>query len=169
MQLEQANEHFRSLVTLHIRITLLSDVCQVAGYPQSRSVNLVLQTLTASDVDGLIPALGALHRHSIWEHLNLSRQLNAKGLGNLGQPSTEQSAALQERSPSDSPVDVFGAPPQVSAGQTNAAAPPENATDAIEDDSVKQNAKALMHVASELPKTLKNFFTGNQSSTPLRW
>jgi E3 ubiquitin-protein ligase HUWE1 len=162
--LPEANKHFRSLVTLHIRVTLLSDVCQAAGYPQGRAINIVLQSLTAPEVNGLIPALGAVYRHSAWEHLNLSRQLNAKGLGHLSQSPNDQSAALHTITPSDE-SDPSGSslnlPPQLVERQEGEVEPSFSTSCPFGGTIVmKQNAKALNHVASELPKTLKNFFTG---------
>lgn len=159
------SEEFKSTVTLHIRIALLSDVCQVAGYPQGRSINPVLQTLMGPELMNIVPTMGALYRHSIWENLNLSRELNANGLGHLGRISNVPSPG--QTTPREPELGTVNTEQRnVDEDSPRVDLPSRTAAFDVDSPAVKLNAKALSHIASELPKTLKNFFTGMSHILP---
>ncbi len=164
-----ANFYFRNLVTLHIRITLLSDVFATAGYAHGRQAIVLLQTLMTSITPQVVKDLGALHRTSIWENIVLKMGLAAKGID-------------VERSP---PLSLEGSPDQPAVGlpennghSTSATA--NGAIDGVTEDanptaatstpkesglpkaatSRENNATALKHMTNGLPSALAPFFQG---------
>ncbi|KAL0955931.1 hypothetical protein HGRIS_002119 [Hohenbuehelia grisea] len=79
-QEEEANRQFRSLVTLHIRITLLSDVFATAGYSHGRAAISLLQTLMSNTAPQIVAGLGTLHRASIAENILFKAGLTERGI-----------------------------------------------------------------------------------------
>jgi E3 ubiquitin-protein ligase HUWE1 len=166
-QTQDANQQFRNLVTLHIRITLLSDVFATAGYAHGRSAIGLLQTLMSNTSPQVVSDLGSLHRASIWENIILKVGLASKGIDVLPTPTS-------------SPLE--GSPDQanISLPETDGAAT-TNGTDAVQpeasavpssspqkdvpklDGPRELNAAALKHLTRGLPTSLAPFFQGKQS------
>ena len=154
---KDSNAQFERLVTMRTRITLLSDVCQSAGYPQGRSINAVLQVLTGEESIHLISDLGAVQRVCTWEKLALDNKLgdgHTRGNGEQMPPTVDQSAAT-------------GAATVVSSerpAEQGTAQPLQNATP--EGSSVStitstlQNSQVITHLTEECTKALKKFFQG---------
>lgn len=159
---EAANRHFRDLVTLHIRITLLSDVFATAGYAHGRASISLLQTLMNSMTPQVVSNLGALHRASIWENIVLAAGLEAKGI------SVTQSLLPSADTSPDQPI--FGLDEldvATSINPSNGAPPASSNADALtnvqnqqkrQKDSRERNAAALKHLAHGLPGSLAPFF-----------
>lgn len=164
----QANERFRNLVTLHIRITLLSDVFATAGYSHGRQAIALLQTFMDSTTPDSLRNLGSLHRSTIWENLALNSALAELGI-DIG------------KTPGSSPLD--GTPDQADislpGGDGSNTAAPNGTVEAQQPEPVvpgaqpetppkeqasrEHNAIALKHITHGLPNALTPFFQGQQT------
>lgn len=161
-----ANETFRNLVTLHIRITLLSDVFATAGYAHGRAAINLLQTLMSNMSSQVVSDLGSLHRATIWENITLKVDLAERGIDVVQTPVSSPLAGSPDRSAIALPE-----PDVASASGSNA---PNGAGDAQPDASEPapskeipkrqgprdHNAAALKHWTHNLPGSLAPFFTG---------
>ncbi|KAF8658329.1 hypothetical protein AX16_002096 [Volvariella volvacea WC 439] len=183
-QEEQANQQFRELITLHIRITLLSDVFATAGYAHGRGAIGLLQTLMSNTSSEVINDLGRLHRMGVWENIVLSIGLNSKGIEVQSSPSdsplgasSQQDLALPDVG--GHPVATNGEDENLGTTSVTSATPGANqpapqASDMHWEDlllstSQKQfrtgsvgprddNAAALKHLTHGLPAALAPFF-----------
>ncbi|KAF9531661.1 hypothetical protein CPB83DRAFT_79933 [Crepidotus variabilis] len=156
-----SNQQFRSLVTLHIRITLLSDVFATAGQSQGRTAIGLLQTLLNNAPRQVLVDLGALHRASTWENITLHRGLSLKGIETTSSPSIPVDDGHGLGSSISSAVDGTN-PPPVSANGVNPQAP-SSATGPASQPSRSEtprdwNASALKHITQGLPNALAPFF-----------
>ncbi|PBK91673.1 hypothetical protein ARMGADRAFT_968529 [Armillaria gallica] len=160
-----ANYYFRNLVTLHVRITLLSDVFATAGYAHGRAAIGLLQTLMSNTAPQVVKDLGALHRTSIWENIVLKVGLAAKGIDVLQTPSLSP----LERSPDQLAIGLPDAAGPAPSAATNGAvddaqagAPPSSTTKEPEIPKAgsprEHNATALKHLTHGLPSSLAPFF-----------
>jgi len=145
------------LVTLYTRITLLSDVYSTVGYSLGRNAASLLPVLTGPGSPDIIPDLGGLHRACIWENIvfksgletsNLHLSSNAAPTGeeNANRPLTLTAENL-ETVDSDL-IDDGGISSPVNEGPSSSDGPRE------------QNAKALKHIAGQIPGSLAPFFQG---------
>ncbi|KAI0063633.1 hypothetical protein BV25DRAFT_1854068 [Artomyces pyxidatus] len=154
-----ANQTFRKLITLHVRVLLLSDIYATAGYSHGRSSGGLLQSLMGRGAPDIIPDLGALHRACIWENVLLKTGLPVQGSDSL---------ATQVATPSSqSPTNAAVALPEQPATATNGAQPESTSStptatveqEAPNPENVRENnAKALRHVANQIPAALSPFF-----------
>lgn len=152
-------------MTLHIRITLLSDVFATAGYAHGRAAIGLLQTLMNNTSPEVVTDLGALHRASIWENIVFNIGLNAKGIDVQATPATsplEQSPARETAPETDGAVTANGAS-DVNGFQQHDDAyfealmrkpPPKH------EGPRDKNAAALKHLTHGLPSSLAPFFQG---------
>ncbi|KAG7098569.1 hypothetical protein E1B28_000502 [Marasmius oreades] len=158
------NHYFRNLVTLHIRITLLSDVFATAGYAHGRAAIALLQTLMSNTSPQVVSDLGSLHRVSVWENIILRKALS--GIG-IELPRTPGSSSL-EGSPDQGNIDL---PDQngllTNSTALNGSADGQNTTPSSvtppKESPVKMgprehNAFALKHLTHGLPSALAPFF-----------
>ncbi|KAG6372318.1 hypothetical protein JVT61DRAFT_7758 [Boletus reticuloceps] len=157
-QLSKVNQHFRNLVALHIRVTLMADVFSTTGYAHGRSAVGLLQTLM-SDPPKVVMDLGALHRASIWENILFKAHIASKGieLGISGHGSP------LERSPSHISVSLpeptsFGVVANGVAADSSGARSPTSVLPLKKETPVDKNAKALKHLTHGLPSALAPFF-----------
>lgn len=157
-----ANQRFRSLVTLHIRITLLSDV-----FATARAASRLVQTLMSSTPLQVLTDLGTLHRASVWENIALNVGLSSKGIE--VQEASPSSSSL-EGSPNRTTMDLPD-PAAIGTGSTNGMNtaltlnPSDNNSDAKHDGPRDWNADSLKHITQGLPNALAPFFQGNIDST----
>ncbi|KAK0461087.1 uncharacterized protein EV420DRAFT_1746494 [Desarmillaria tabescens] len=159
-----ANYYFRNLVTLHVRITLLSDVFATAGYAHGRAAIGLLQTLMSNNAPRVVKDLGALHRTSIWENIVLKVGLSAKGIDVLQTPSLSP----LERSPDQLAIglpDTAGPAPSAATNGTvdgaQSGAPPSTTKEPEipkAGSPREHNATALKHLTHGLPSSLAPFF-----------
>ncbi|KAF9241543.1 hypothetical protein BU15DRAFT_87134 [Melanogaster broomeanus] len=154
----ETNQRFRSLVVLHIRVTLMADVFSTTGYAHGRSAVGLLQTLM-SDPPKVVMDIGALHRAFIWENILFKAHIASKGieLGSSGHGSPERSPSHDSVSlpePSGSSVVANGVAANASgAGSSSMSVFP------LKKESVRdKNAKALKHLTHGLPSALAPFF-----------
>jgi E3 ubiquitin-protein ligase HUWE1 len=164
-QEQAANTSFRSLVTLHIRITLLSDVVATAGYAHGRAAIGLLQTLMVNASPKIVSDLGALHRASIWENISLKAGLESKGIDvphtpndspREGSPDSSSNAGLTT---STATATANGMPPEHPTSETS----PRTVDSSQQDGPREHNAQALKHLTHGLPSSLSPFFQGNSS------
>ncbi|KAF8906522.1 hypothetical protein CPB84DRAFT_1675694 [Gymnopilus junonius] len=160
-----AQQRFRNLVILHIRITLLSDVFATAGQAQGRAAITLLQTMMNNMPSQVLVDLGALHRASIWENIVLNIGLASKG---IDLQSNTSSSSL-EGSPSQTIVDLPPADTSTSVNVSNIANGTQNedgtTLNPTDTDQVGRhegprgwNASSLKHITQGLPNTLAPFF-----------
>jgi len=160
-----ANQRFRRLVSLHIRITLLSDV-----FATARAANRLVQTLMSSTPLQVLTSLGALHRASIWENIALNVGLSSKGIEVQASPSSSPLEGSPNRTILDLPdpdasVTANGASGTNGTNTTPTLNPSEN-NSAIKHDGPRDwNANSLKHITQGLPNALAPFFQGNINST----
>ncbi|THH30438.1 hypothetical protein EUX98_g3760 [Antrodiella citrinella] len=160
----KANEDFRKLITLHVRIMLLSDVYTTSGY-QGRATASLLQSLLARSANNVLADLGALHRACIWNNVLVKAHPIFGAVDVTAVPDLLQ--ALEARLSStgaSSPEDNAPAPNNVSNG---AQSQPSSSTvvggsfgsvPKQEDGVREQNAKSLKHLSNQIPSTLSSFF-----------
>lgn len=158
-----ANQSFRKLVTLHIRVTLLSDIYSTAGYAPSRGANSLLSTLMGKNAPEIIPDLGTLHRVCVWENVVLKSKLPSKNpsgsfAGSLAPLLQSPTSTLAQLDGEGSAAQTNGAQPQGSS--TTPAATPKAEGEAKPDNSREENGKALKHLANQIPSILSPFFQG---------
>ncbi|TFK44714.1 hypothetical protein BDQ12DRAFT_730740 [Crucibulum laeve] len=163
-ELYEANQRFRCLVTLHIRITLLSDVFATAGYAHGRSAIGLLQTLMSNTSAQVVTDLGALHRASTWENIALNVGLTSKGIDVQATPSSSPLESSPS-SPHTNLPDVDGS--LATNGPIGAANGVQNvpASNAAGNKKLPKaegprdyNAAALKHLTHGLPNALAPFF-----------
>ncbi|KAF7321292.1 hypothetical protein MKEN_00649200 [Mycena kentingensis (nom. inval.)] len=166
------NRTFRELVTLHIRITLLSDVFATAGYAHGRAAISLLQTFMSSTSPEVIKQLGALHRATIWENIVLKEGLVSKGIEVASSPLSSPLEGTPEQTTaplpdSDVPAETSAAPAvngvqteEQSTTTTAANTPPPQPAAAAPavTTSGHHNAAALKHLTQGLPNSLAPFF-----------
>lgn len=162
-EVAEANGTFRKLVTLHIRIMLLSDIFATAGYSQTRALNTLLQSVTGNGAGDILLRLGSLHRASIWENVMLKAKMSPV-------PSTsEEKAPAGESAPDATPVSVSSeattpgtssTPLATNGSQVEGSVTPTPKQDSQTkaNDPKETNLKALKHLASQLPNGLAPFF-----------
>ncbi|KAK1218494.1 E3 ubiquitin-protein ligase tom1 [Marasmius sp. AFHP31] len=158
------NHYFRSLVTLHIRITLLSDVFATAGYAHGRAAIALLQTLMSNTSPQVVSDLGSLHRVSIWENIILKKGLSDEGIElprTPGSPSLEgtpehTNVDLPEQNGPGGPSSALNGNTTDGIGPTPAATPPKETP--VKVGPRENNALALKHLTHGLPSALAPFF-----------
>ncbi|RDB16805.1 E3 ubiquitin-protein ligase TOM1-like [Hypsizygus marmoreus] len=156
---EKANYRFRDLVTLHIRITLLSDVFATAGYAHGRAAIGLLQTLMSNMSPDVVVHLGDLHRASIWENIVLNVGLTSKGITVKATPPSSPLGRTPNQSTThlpdgDNPVNGVLNPPEAEGTPTisTATVPPKP------EGPREQNSAAIKHLTHGLPSALAPFF-----------
>lgn len=175
-QEQEGNQRFRSLITLHIRITLLSDVFATSGYAHGRAAIGNLQTLMGNSYQNVVPDLGTLHRTCIWENILLKAGLTLKGIDTLA--SIEGSPL--ERSPSRGASLPLENDLTAGTATTNSVPPEPDPFSTPADEGhlstlrrgevtkpegpQELNAKALKHLMQGLPTALAPFFQGKLAS-----
>lgn len=160
-QFEESNRKFRNLITLHIRVALLSDVFSTAGYAHGRAAISILQVLMGTNAQDAVPGLGTLHRACIWESILLKAGLASRGI---------EATSLDESSPDEAaaapPAPLAGNP---LSGTTNGIQPESTISESPlksqahvnqPDGAREHNAKALQHLTHGLPSALAPFFQG---------
>ncbi|KAJ7703165.1 hypothetical protein B0H17DRAFT_1175941 [Mycena rosella] len=154
-----ANQTFRSLVTLHIRITLLSDVFATAGFAHGRAAIGLLQTFMSNTTPEVVKDLGSLHRATIWENIVLKAGLISKGIDIAATPSSSPLEATPEQSTiplPDPEATVMTSPNGVESEQVPNLA--SLSGDSKHETSRQHNATALKHLTHGLPSSLAPFF-----------
>ncbi|KAF7361866.1 hypothetical protein MVEN_00531100 [Mycena venus] len=153
-----ANATFRSLVTLHIRITLLSDVFATAGYAHGRAAIGLLQTFMSNTTPEVVKSLGSLHRATIWENIVLKAGLISKGIDIAATPSASPLEASPEQSTIPLPDAETATMTSANGVQPEPTSNPAPSSGDSKDDSRQQNAAALKHLTHGLPSSLAPFF-----------
>jgi E3 ubiquitin-protein ligase HUWE1 len=155
-----SNQKFRQLVTLHIRITLLSEVFSTTGYQHGRAAINLLQMLMGESASGIVSDLGALHRVSIWQNIVLKAGLSSKGIDVTPTPSSPLDGSPDHVDlplPEADAATPNGVQPETSIALTSVSAKPESPK---RDGPREHNAKALKHLTNGLPNALSPLFQG---------
>lgn len=145
------------MVTLHARLTLLSDVYSAVGYAHGRNAVGLLQDMVGLSAADIVPTLGALHRVCIWENIVLKNGLAAKGITVPPKPETEQ----QSTSPSNVVTSDGELPPASPVGLTPLALDGLLKADEQKQSPKVLNALAFKHIAIQIPNALGPFFQCN--------
>ncbi|KAH7888738.1 hypothetical protein F5I97DRAFT_2004510, partial [Phlebopus sp. FC_14] len=151
-----ANQRFRSLVVLHIRVTIMADVFSTTGYAHGRSALSLLQTLMAEPAR-VVKDMGVLHSASIWENILFKAHITSKGIelgiSGQGSPLDQSPSHVSVSLPEPSGVLANGVqvdPSGVTSSQCVLPLKKETARD--------KNAKALKHLTHGLPSAMAPFF-----------
>lgn len=165
-RLLDANVKFRKLIALHTRVTLLADIFSSATYTHGRSSLSLLSGLTGSDTSDILPDIGALHRACIWENIVLKSALSARGvnISRNNQGSLSEGISLPgQATESSNETDLGSALPDSDHSPDEA-----KSTEGVKKDGPQErNAKALKHIATQIPTSLTPFFQGMLCSTTL--
>lgn len=150
-----ANRTFRSLITLLVRVILLSDIYATAGYAHGRSTGGLLQTLMGTGASEILPDLGVLHKACIWENVLLKVGIPEKESEPEGNPllSFLQSPG---RPSSSGPVAAANGAHTSSSMVTPTEVPGQEGP--RESDPREENAKAFRHLSNQIPGALSPFF-----------
>ncbi|KAI9449410.1 hypothetical protein BJY52DRAFT_1215929 [Lactarius psammicola] len=150
-----ANRTFRSLITLLVRVILLSDIYATAGYAHGRSTGGLLQTLMGTGASEILPDLGVLHKACIWENVLLKAGIPEKEAEPEG--NTLLSFLQSSGRPSSSePVVAANGAHTSSATVTPTEVPGQEGP--RESDPREENAKAFRHLSNQIPGALSPFF-----------
>jgi E3 ubiquitin-protein ligase HUWE1 len=153
-------------VTLHIRISLLSDVFATAGYAHGRGAIGLLQTLMGEGSPEIVGNLGDLHRVSIWENIVLKAGLASKGVNitstPAGSPLERSPDRLSVGLPETDGATPNGVQPELSSapGEASPSSPATKQDSSKQDGPREHNARALKHLTHGLPGALAPFFQG---------
>ena len=79
--LREANAMFRILITLHNRVTLLSDVYSSIAQTHGQSIYTLLKVVSSADVLDIVANLGSIHRKCLLENIALKSGLSSKEIG----------------------------------------------------------------------------------------
>ncbi|KAF9566753.1 hypothetical protein CPC08DRAFT_814629 [Agrocybe pediades] len=162
---EVANQKFRSLVVLHIRITLLSDVFATTGQAQGRAAIGLLQTLMNNTSLQVLKDLGTLHRASIWENIALNLGLASKGIevqqsGSSSPLEGSPDPMVRDLPDMDTPISN-GVTPHANGAQADGVGISGSGNTVGKDklDGPKEfNASSLRHITQGIPNALSPFF-----------
>ncbi|KAF9227402.1 hypothetical protein BS17DRAFT_727628 [Gyrodon lividus] len=155
----ETNQRFRSLVVLHIRVTLMADVFSTTGYAHGRSAVGLLQTLM-SDPPKVVMDMGALHRAFIWENILFKAHIASKGIeltsNGHGSPLERSPSHVSVPLPEPTGSNVFanGVAPDTSGAESSSASMSPLKRETI----IDKNAKAVKHLTHGLPSALAPFF-----------
>ncbi|KAH9176780.1 hypothetical protein EDB89DRAFT_1939867, partial [Lactarius sanguifluus] len=150
-----ANRTFRSLVTLLVRVILLSDIYATAGYAHGRSTGGLLQTLMGTGASEILPDLGVLHKACIWENVLLKAGIPEKDAEPEGNTLLSFLQTPGRQSSSEPVVAANGAHTS-SATVTPTEVPGQEGP--RESDPREENAKAFRHLSNQIPGALSPFF-----------
>ncbi|KAI0268805.1 hypothetical protein BC834DRAFT_923157 [Gloeopeniophorella convolvens] len=125
----EANQTFRSLVTLLVRVILMSDIYATAGYAHGRSASGLLQTLMNNGASEILPNLGFLHKACI---------------------------GRTQPSPVGEPVVATNGAHSASSTLTPTEVPGQEGNRGS--DPREENTKAFKHLANQIPGALSPFF-----------
>ncbi|KAF8525043.1 hypothetical protein BU17DRAFT_41797 [Hysterangium stoloniferum] len=156
-ELLEANAKFRKLTALHTRVTLLADIFSSAAHVHGRSALSLLPGLVGPEATGVLADLGGLHRACIWENIVLKGALAARGLspGRNGQiPASEATPSTAQASTVVNGPDVISAVQELESLSEE----PKAKETAKKEGPQERNAKALKHIATQIPTSLTPFF-----------
>lgn len=163
--MEKANERFRKLVTLHVRVTLLSDIYATAGY-QGRATITLLQHIVSSESKEILFNLGSLHRQYMWDNIRLKDDpvftkavipnpdnwdtTLPSGIPTVPSPESSSNAAAGSSANGTTDGTVADVPSTSSTSKDKT--PPK------EEGPLEHNARALKHMSTQVPNALTTLF-----------
>jgi E3 ubiquitin-protein ligase HUWE1 len=152
---------FRKLTALHTRVTLLADIFSSATHVHGRSALSLLPGLVGSEATGVLADLGALHRACIWENIVLKGALTARGLSPGRNAQTSSLEAMHSTAQANANA-VLNGPDAISAIQEleNSLEEQKPNETTKKESPQERNAKALKHIATQIPTSLTPFFQG---------
>jgi E3 ubiquitin-protein ligase HUWE1 len=141
-------------------VILLSDIYATAGYAHGRSAGGLLQTLMGTGASEILPDLGLLHKACIWENILLKAEVPEK------ETEAEESSLLSSlqspgQPPSSEPAIAANGANMSSTIATPTEVPGQEST--RDSDPREENAKALRHLANQIPGAMSPFFQCNAS------
>ncbi|KAF8491672.1 hypothetical protein JB92DRAFT_2835584 [Gautieria morchelliformis] len=151
-QLLEGNLKFRKLIALHTRVTLMADIFSSSTYTHGRASLSLLSGLTGTDASDILPDIGALHRACIWENIVLKSALSARGVNvSRSNPGVPQMATDLSNE-----VEVGSALPESEQSLDEG----KSKEGVKKDGPWERTAKALKHIATQIPTSLTPFFQG---------
>lgn len=156
-QAAHANQQFRNLVILSIRVTLFSDVFTTAGFAHHRAADGLIASVMEEGSTELLENLGHLHRASAWENLLIQELVQQKGY-NIEQPQSDA------RPLGDKDVPV---PSIIATGDLKSAGITTDSEDSQPNESEKKakthtdhNAQAVRQLIYGFPNSVTQAFQG---------
>jgi E3 ubiquitin-protein ligase HUWE1 len=158
LALREANATFRKLITLHNRVTLLSDVCSSIAQTHAQCIYALLQVVSGAEVLGIIKNLGSIHRRCLLENIALKSGLSTKGIRDSSSRSASPEGGEMIASTISPVIPNGDVPGEIRIGvEANGA----NTSEGKKGESPQeQNAHALRHIASHIPNALVPFLQG---------
>ena len=164
------NQQFRNLVTLYIRITLLSDVFATVGQAQSRATVGLWQTLMNSIPRQVLADLGALHHASAWESSVLAAVLRGKGIELPDYALVDFDEAVPSLVPAIPSVTAGADASSSVPNEGNAATSLVNSKGLAKQGGPQEwNAAALTRIIRGIPNTLAPFYQGTMLYNYSKW
>ena len=165
-ELPEGNKDLRRLITLHLRVMLLSDIYSTAGYAQGRASATLLQALTSPEAGDMLPELGSLHRSCLWENIMLKNAESANGTKSaevahddnvqIGNGATISFGSVTVPVAETNGSGNLLRPPFVVPSQTPSSEGPPS-----DSDPRASNCRVMQQMTSQLPNTsLLPFFQG---------
>lgn len=147
-------------------MTLLSDIYTTAGHSHGRANVTLLQSLCEDSSKTMLSQLGALHRACIWENIALKTSLASQELEASLRPASStplnNSGFSQALNTTDSSASLLqpGSANGANGMQYEIPSPLEQQAPTKDDSPQERNAKAIKHLASQIPSSLAPFFQG---------
>ncbi|CAG8537775.1 15360_t:CDS:10, partial [Funneliformis caledonium] len=145
-KVEEANKTFRSLITLHGYIGLLSDVYCTPVFSHGKNASSVIEAFVGSDSE-VIPSLGKLHRTCVWENVILKSSVPKSWYASQSKP--KKPFSLPEISAISALLD------ESDKDITDANEPPVD-----QNNRQVKNAKYFKFLVSQIPSCLTPLFQG---------
>jgi E3 ubiquitin-protein ligase HUWE1 len=139
-------------------VILLSDIYATAGYAHGRSAGGLLQTLMGPGASEILPDLGLLHKACIWENVLLKAEVPEKETEPEGNTLLSSLQSPGRPSPSEPAIAANGAHTSSTTVTPTEVPGQEGPRDS---DPREENAKALRHLANQIPGVLSPFFQCN--------
>ncbi|RIA89170.1 hypothetical protein C1645_825193 [Glomus cerebriforme] len=148
-KVEEANKTFRSLISLHGYIGLLSDVYCTPIFSHGKSASSVIEAFVGSDSE-VIPSLGKLHRTCVWENVILKSSV----------PKSWYASQTKPKKPFNLPE--ISTSSAISAILDDGDKETTDANEPSVDQNNRQvkNAKYLKSLVSQIPSCLTPLFQG---------
>ncbi|CAG8511149.1 8932_t:CDS:10, partial [Scutellospora calospora] len=147
-KIEEANNTFRTLITLHGYVGLLSDVYCTPVFSHSKSASSVIEAFIGNDND-VLPTLGKLHRVCVWENVVLKSSV----------PKSWYNLPSKTKKPSHFPESTSSLT-SVLLDDTDKETADSNEPPVDQNDRKVKNAKCLKFLVSQIPSCLTPLFQG---------
>ncbi|GBC34534.2 DUF913-domain-containing protein [Rhizophagus irregularis DAOM 181602=DAOM 197198] len=148
-KVEEANKTFRSLITLHGYVGLLSDVYCTPVFSHGKSVSSVIEAFVGPDSE-VIPSLGKLHRTCVWENVILKSSV----------PKSWYASQTKPKKPFNLPEISTSSAISAILDDYDKETTDTNEPSVDQNNRQVKNAKYLKFLISHIPSCLTSLFQG---------